>query len=119
MSLRTDETEERYQTAKKMGWLKHLASEPKLRNAPDFKLWKVIDNRYPHDRHHVRNHLVVMLRDAPVENISTTEWEEFWRKVMPWANAQRYDYIKFNLVSVRSIGGTPHLHLMELRPEYK
>lgn len=119
MSLRTEETELRYQTARRMGWLKHLTAEPTLDQAPEFKLWKVIENRYPHDRHHVRNHLVVLRRDCSVDRISTTEWEEFWRKVMPWANAAHYDYIKFNLSSVRSIAGTPHLHLMELKKEYK
>lgn len=119
MSLRNEDTERHYQTARKMGWLKPLIEEPTLDMAPDFRLWKVIDNRYPHNQHHVRNHLVVLRRDCPVEMISTTEWEEFWKKVMPWANKAHYDYIKFNLSSVRSINATPHLHLMELKPEYK
>lgn len=119
MSLRTEETEERYQTARKMGWLKPLWEEPALPGAPEFKLWKVIDNRFPHDRHHIRNHLVVLWRDAPVEMISSAEWEEFWKKVMPWANRAGYDYIKFNLSSVRSINHRPHLHLLTLKQEYK
>lgn len=119
MSLRTEETENRYQTARRMGWLKHLASEQRLPGAPEFRLWLVIDNRFPHDKHHVRNHLVVLKRDTPIDRISTAEWEEFWRKVVPWAETQRYDYVKFNLSSVRSITTTPHLHLLELKKEYK
>lgn len=116
MSLRTPATEARYQAARASGQLRHLLGEPAV---AEFRLWKVIDNRFPHDRHHTVNHLVVLKRDCPVENISTTEWEEFWKTIMPWANARGYDYIKFNLSNVRSVNATPHLHLMSLKQEYK
>lgn len=116
MTLRTPVTERAYQDARAAGDLKPLAEEAPLR---EFELWKLVDNRFPHDRHHTLNHLVVLKRDCPVEHINMLEWEEFWRVIMPWANNSGYDYIKFNLASVRSVNHTPHLHLMTLKREFK
>lgn len=116
MSLRTPATEARYQAARASGQLRHLMEEPPV---AEFRLWRIIANRFPHDRHHTRNHLAVLKRDCPVEQISITEWEELWRRVMPWADQQGYDYIKFNLSATRSVTATPHVHLLELKEEYK
>ena len=119
MTMRTPETEEKYRKAREDGTLKPLREEAKLAGAPEFRCWTVIDNRFPHDRHHVRNHLVVLKWDIEIERVSMTALEELWKEVMPWADRQGYDYIKVNLSNVRSIKGTPHVHLMELMPEYK
>lgn len=118
MSLRSPEMEDRYQQAKKDGQLIPLASEAKLAGAPDFDYWKIIANRFPHDRHHTFHILVVLRRDCAVHEVSLEELEELWFSILPWAD-RTFDYVKFNLSSMRSITQTPHLHLYVLKKEYK
>lgn len=118
MSLRSPDMEERYKQAKKDGQLIPLASEAKLAGAPDFDYWKVITNRFPHNRHHTVHMLVVLKRDCDVLEVSLEELEELWFGVLPWAD-NTFDYVKFNLSSMRSVNNTPHLHLYILKAPYK
>jgi hypothetical protein len=118
MSLRTNETEQLYQEAKKAGTLIPLEQEVVLRGAPQFYYWKIIANRFPHDLHHAHHALVVLKRECPVERVTLEELEELWYSVVPWAD-RHFDYVKFNLSSMRSVVGTPHLHLLVLKGEYK
>lgn len=118
MSLRTEETENTYTKAKLEKTLIHLAEEPRLLGTPRFQYWKVIKARFPYDLHHKKHDLVVLVRDVPIAAISIVEIEELWREIIPWAD-NTYDYVKLNMSAVRSIEGTPHLHLLTLKEEFK
>lgn len=118
MTMRSEKMEQAYQQAKQDGTLIPLVQEPKLRGAPDFQYWKIIANRFPHDRHHSAHVLIVLKRDCPVDKISLEELEELWFGIFPWAD-KVFDYVKLNLSTLRSINHTPHLHLCVLKPDYK
>lgn len=118
MSLRSKEMELRYSAAKINNKLIPLAVEPKAPGVPEFQYWKIVLNKFPHDQHHVKHYLVVLMRDCPVERLTLEELEELWYRILPWAD-DHFDYLKFNLKNLRSIKATPHLHLLVLMDEYK
>lgn len=118
MSLRTSKTEQAYTAAKAAGNLIPLIQEPKIDEAPEFDYWKVVPNRFPHDQHHKLNLLIALKRDCAIEDVSLDELAELWYRVFAWADTL-YDFIKFNLKAMRSVNGTPHLHIMVLKKRYK
>lgn len=118
MTMRTKEMEARYNAAREAGRLVPLGQEIELTGAPTFHYWKLVANRFPHDRHHTRHILIVLRRDGPIEDVTLEELEELWYRIVPWAD-DYFDYVKLNLKSLRSVNTTPHLHLLVLKPEYK
>jgi hypothetical protein len=111
-------TERAYSEAKASGTLIPLGDEQPIPEAPEFKYWKVVDNRFPHDRHHDIHKLVVLKRDCDVSELSPDELYELHYGVIQWAD-DKYDYVKLNLSGLRSVKATPHFHLLTLKPEYK
>lgn len=118
MTMRMNKTERQYQDARNEGTLVPLGQEPKLDYAPDFEYWTIVDNRFPHDRHHYDHVLIVLKRDCSVAEVSLIELAELWHKILPWAD-DKFDYVKLNLSSLRSVKNTPHLHLLVLKEDYK
>lgn len=116
--MRSPEMEDKYKKARENGELVPLSQEPQVPGAPDFHYWKIVSNRFPHDRHHTRHILIVLKRDCGVYQICLEELEELWYQVMPWAE-DKFDCLKFNMRSLRSVNQTPHLHLLVIKDEYK
>lgn len=115
MTLRTKEMEHKYTMARVTGQLKELIDEKSIH---DFKFWKIVNNRFPHNKHHQRHVLVVLKRTCSVEQVSLEELGELWYEVLPWAEEQGYHYTKLNFSVLRSVNHTPHLHLLTLKPAY-
>lgn len=119
MSLRTEATELQYTKAKMKKTLIPLSQEEEIVGTQSlFHYWKLVANRFPHDLHHTHHIMVVLRRDCPPNDVTLEELEELWYRIVPWAD-ERFDYVKFNLSSVRSVGTTAHLHLLALKPEFK
>ena len=118
MTLRMNSTERAYQDAKAQNTLLPLQDEPEINEAPEFKYWRIIHNRFPHDRHHTTHHLIVLKRDCDANKLSDAEIIELHRRVIVWAES-RYDIMKLNMPGLRSIKLTPHYHLMSLKEDYK
>lgn len=118
MSLRTKKMEQIYADARAAKTLMPLAQEPIVEGAPEFAHWKIVANRFPHNRHHSKHVMVVLKRDCALDDVALVELSELWHTVVPWADAH-YDYVKLNLSSMRTVNHTPHLHLLSLKPEYK
>lgn len=107
-----------YQAARAANQLVPLRDETPVEGHSPFHYWKIVQNRFPHDRHHTEHYLVVLNRDCLVEQVSLEELEELWYTVIPWADGH-FDYIKLNMTARRTVNETPHLHLYVLKDEYK
>lgn len=119
MSLRTRATEIKYSQAKVAKTLIPLGQEAEIAGTESlFYYWKLVANRFPHDQHHTHHIMVVLRRDGPVPSVTLEELEELWYRILPWAD-ERFDYLKLNLIGLRSVQQTPHLHLLVLKAEYK
>lgn len=115
MTMRTELMEARYQQDKIDGKLRGLREEPAI-NEWDF--WRLIENAYPHDRHNVRHHLLI-LKDGDGQFWDLTEAERTeLAEILANLNGQ-YDRMFFNFPVLQSVPGIPHLHLVNLKPEYK
>lgn len=115
MTLRTKKMEHKYTMAKLNGDLKPLLEEEPI---VEFSYWKIVLNRFPHDKHHRKHILIVLKRECEVFKISPDELQELWYDVLPWAETQGWHYTKLNFQVLRSVNHTPHLHLLTLKPEY-
>lgn len=115
MTMRTEATEALYQEAKVSKILKSLTEEPAIN---EWKHWRLIDNRFPHDRHHDRHHLLVNTRGAAqfweLTPAAMTELQDILHNL----NGQ-YDVVKYNFPAIQSVPTVCHLHLLNLKDEYK
>lgn len=114
MSMRTRRTERAYRKAKRNGKLIPLAEEYRLR---EWKYWILVDNGYPHDRHHTRNHLLVRKRRGSIFSLRLWEWAE----LLEIYNEVKddYDCAKLNFPSMISVPEYLHFHLLNLKDRYK
>ena len=115
MSLRTDATEADYTKAKQDGTLKPLVDEEALR---EWKYWKLIKNRFPHDRHHVESDLLV-LKEQGLTFFTLTADQYAELRLIYTEIYKEYDYMKINFPSVISVPEFVHVHLLKLKEEYK
>lgn len=115
MTMRTPAMEAEYTVAKKNGSLVPLLDEPAIK---EWQYWKLIANRFPHNRHHVRNDLLVLKEPAinffAVRPVAFVELQHIYAEV-----AADYDYMKINFPSVISVPDFVHVHLLTLKKEYK
>lgn len=114
MSMRTRRTEAAYSRAKQDGSLRPLADEYHLR---EWKYWVLIDNRFPHDLHHTKNHLLVRKKTGSIYSLRLWEWAELLE--IYHELKLEYDYLKLNFPSVISVPDYLHFHLMTLKDRYK
>jgi len=116
VTLRTPAMEKKYQKAKANNDLEQLNEIAPIKQ---WKFWKLVPNRFPHDRHHTENLMVVLKRECPsFWDIALHEQDELFEKIGPYLD-DKYDYIKINLASVRSINNVPHIQVYVLKGEYK
>ena len=114
MSLRTSATEKAYKTAQRNGTLIPLLQEPWLK---EYKYWVIIDNRFPHDKHNTRNHMLVLKRNCRIGQVKKREWLELPK--IYYLLGHKYDAIKLNLPSMISITDTVHMHLYNFKERNK
>lgn len=115
MSVRSDETEALYQAAKRSRTLPSLLDEEPIH---DWQYWKLVENRYPHDKLVEVHHMAVLKREADVYMLDSAELQELWYEVLPWAD-KHYDFAKLNFASMRSINAIPHIHLCVYKESLK
>lgn len=84
----------------------------------DWKYWRLVNNRFPYTKMTTAHALVVLKRNCSLYKISSEELVELWVEILPWAD-KIYDTSMINLSAMRSIEGTPHIHLVTYLPEYK
>lgn len=115
MSLRTQKTEDAYRLAKYLHQLRPLNEERPIYN---YKYLVVVDNRFPHDEHHVTNHCLVLRRKCDSYlRVRLWEWWEV-RKIYIQLN-MKYDKWSGNTPRMLSVMDFVHFHLYELKDQYK
>lgn len=114
MTARLPSTELAYQTAIKNGDVEPLHMVPAIKQ---WRYWKLIKNRFPHDKLNTRHNMIVLLRECSLWDIAPAELLELWL-IFAEMDAE-YDYIKINLKSLRSVHGIPHIHIADYKDEYK
>lgn len=115
MSVRTPKTEARYQKDKKEGKTQKLNEVMPIM---EWYHWKLIPNEYPHDKLNTKHDMVVLKRECELWNMTNYEIYELFREVLPFLD-RHYDYFKLNAKSMRSINNVPHIHVCNLKEEYK
>lgn len=114
MTARTSAMEASYQKARKDNDLVPLVDEPAVK---DYHCWKLVKNRFPHDKLNSDHYLLVLKRPCEPYRISMHELEEMWKEILPELDKQ-FHYMKFNFGSLRSINNYVHLHICNHLPEY-
>lgn len=115
MTMRTEKAEAIYAQAKAEGSLRPLYDE---RLVKDFKYWRIVENRFPHDKIAEVNHLLVLKRECQdLSFIRLYEWHELF--LVLWEIRKDYDNFVYNLPAMSSIKNIPHAHLYRLKKEYK
>lgn len=114
MSMRLSRTEQRYQNASKNGKLRPINQEKPIQL---WVYWRIVANRFPHDKISTQNDMVVLNREATLDTIKSYEWREL--KEIVEANKDNYDLLTMNLPSMSSVRNIPHFHLYKLKDRYK
>lgn len=116
MSMRTPVMDEEYQIAKESGLLVPLFDEAPVR---EWKYWRLVVNKYWHDKVARFGLMVVLKRECPsIWRIEKKERAELFEDVGPWCDS-RFDTFDINLKSMRSIENIPHIHVKLLKEDYK
>lgn len=114
MTARTPALEAKYQEAKREGNLQPLHEIEPIK---EWTFWKLVPNKYPHNKLNVKHDMLVLKRPIGVWSMSLHEWAELYR-ILAEVDDQ-YDYSKLNLSAMRSINTTPHVHLCVYKEEYR
>lgn len=115
MTMRTELAEAKYQEARLLNQLKPLREEPAIN---EWDHWRLIENRFPHDLHNTRHHLLVSKAPrAQFWNLSAPALKEL-QEILRNLNGQ-YDVVKYNFPAIQSVPQVCHLHLMNLKEEYR
>ena len=115
MTMRLPKSEAIYQQAIKDKTLIPLYDEDAVY---DFKYWKIVENRFKHDKFATTNHMIVLKREAAgLKEIKPLEWLELMKIVIEVRNL--YDSFMYNFPNMSSIKNIPHAHLYKVRKEYK
>lgn len=117
MTARSEEMEARYQAARKAGTLKNLADEASIK---EWKHWKLVQNRFPHDKLNTVHDLIVLKRNVHESNywgLHDAEILELFREILPELDVE-YDYFKINGHKCRSVTNTFHVHVCDHKEEY-
>lgn len=115
MSLRTENTENLYRTAQYLKQLRPLNEE---RAVYEYKYWRVVRNRFPHDLHHTVNDLLVLKRKCP-SILKLRPWELWELRRVYQDMSKLYDKVGLNLPTMISVPDFVHFHLYIFKDEYK
>lgn len=109
MTLRTDETQARYDQDRAAGKLVPLKDIPSIR---DFAYWRLIHNEYPHDKETDLHHMLVPMRVFPeMMDMNMNEWTELVELMTEILN-DKYDSFKVNTDKQRTIPDHFHVHCL-------
>lgn len=117
MTARTKRTENAYQKAKASGKLESLKD---IKPIKEWLHWKLVPNRFPHDKLNTRHLMVVLKRETDPKDywgIRDVELYELWWDILPELEKE-YQYFKINGASLRSINTVPHIHVCDFLPEF-
>lgn len=117
MTMRTADGERRYDKAKQHGNLIPLYEEPAVYGG-EFKHWRIVANRFPHNKITDLNDMLVLKRECDgLTHIKMYEWFELLQIILKIRDS--YDTFTFNFPSMSSIKNIPHAHLYRLKKEFK
>lgn len=117
MTARTEESEALYQAAKKRGDLESLKDIAPIK---EWVHWKLVPNKFPHDKLNTRHLMVVLKRETDPDDywgLRDVELYELWWDIFPELEKE-YHYFKINGSALRSVGNVPHIHVCDFLPEY-
>ncbi|HVY72635.1 MAG TPA: hypothetical protein VG984_01085 [Candidatus Paceibacterota bacterium] len=111
-TLRTDETEARYQAMKDSGALAGGCRLCEIEPIETFKFWKLIPNEFPYDKITARHDMIVPLRHTA--EINDEERAELMELRRTYIN-ENYRYIMEATTRTKSIPAHFHLQLIEIK----
>lgn len=114
MTMRSAQGEDRYTQAKKDKDLKSILDEESLK---DYRFWRIVVNRFPHDKIADVNHMIVCKRKTTIDKLQGFELLELFSIIHEVQNG--YDCVLMNLPSMSSVPDIPHVHLYKLKTEYR
>jgi hypothetical protein len=103
-SLRTYDTEVRYQLDKAEGKTRPLEEEPSIQ---DWERWRLIDNSYPYDAVFEKHHMLI-----PTEGYRQTVKDDDLHAILEEL-APEYDFWFVNFPHRQSIKNLLHIHLVK------
>lgn len=115
--LRTKKSQEKYSKFIANGFLGeecNLCSEKKAKSLKKFKHWRIINNRFPHDRISKINHILIPKRHTLYEKLNKREKEEFEKIKLNYIE-EKYDVLLEATKKRKSIPEHHHIHLIILK----
>lgn len=106
-SLRTTETERRYQQDKLSGTTKSLENEPAIQ---EFEKWRLITNSYPYDAVFDKHDMLI-----PTEGHWQTLQDADLHEILALL-ASEYDFWFVNFPHRQSVKNLLHIHLVKHKP---
>lgn len=116
-TLRTRATEAKYDAVKASGEMDGacpLCDERETLKA--FTYWRVVENLFPYDRVAKTHHMVVLLRHAPLEELTAEEKQEF-EKIKNEYIHEHYEFFIEPSPKKRSIPAHCHFHMITVKDE--
>lgn len=113
MTLRLPDDEYVYRKAIQSGSLRKLYEEKPTK---EFTYWVIVANRFPHTRVTVQNDMLVLKREAALDDITRQEWKEYIEILLGLKG--QYHTVTYNLPGTSSIPSIPHWHLYRWKPEF-
>ncbi len=110
-SLRTLETQEKYNQYKDARGPDDPCPLCHGNVLKSFKYWKILENDFPYDKIAAADHLLVLLRHADEKELNENEIEELEQLKETYINAE-YEYIIEGLRKKQSIPNHFHVHLI-------
>jgi hypothetical protein len=110
-SLRTTESEEKFQAFRKTIPADAPCAICEKDAIRSFKLWKIVPNSFPYDKIASIHHMVVPLRHVAEEGLNEEELAEF-KEIKEKVLHTEYEYIIEATFKKKSIPAHFHLHLL-------
>lgn len=113
-SLRTKETQKKYDDYKKSGGISGECNLCKSEPIKSFGRWRIIDNDFPYDRIADTHHMIISNRHITEDDITDEEWEEF-KKLKKGYIDDNYNFIFENTIKTKTIPNHLHFQLMVVK----
>jgi diadenosine tetraphosphate (Ap4A) HIT family hydrolase len=110
-TLRTKESDRRYQEAIAAGVLQSGCVLCTKEPISAFKQWKIVNNDFPYDKFAIAHDMIVPLRHASASELTQEEWYELDSIKKTYIN-ERYEWMMESTARAQSIPAHFHLHLI-------
>ena len=115
-TLRTLETQEKYEEYKKVGGLDSECVLCEIPAIEEFKYWKIAMNRFPYDKVADPHHMMIIKRHVPANEITGEEWMEYNALKQSGEYIDKnYDFIFESTVKMMTVPQHLHLHLIVVK----